>query len=221
MVLVPAGPFTRGSDHGAPDEGPARTIHLAPFLVDRHEVTVFQFSRHAAATGRAMPEQPSSSNDRHPVVNVTWGEAAAYAAWAGKCLPTEAQWEKAARGTDAREFPWGNEPPAEDRARIRDPGTEGTSSVGSYPGGRSPYGVLDMVGNAWEWCADWYAADAFALAPERDPIGPVEGTSRVLRGGVWEEKGTALRVTRRRRNRPDSRYDFIGFRCVRDLPPPK
>jgi len=216
MALVPAGPFTMGSDHGAPDEAPSREVHLAEFLIDRHEVTVFQFSRFCRETGRAMPEQPEAANDRHPVVNVTWSEAKAYAEWAGKCLPTEAQWEKAARGSDARAFPWGNEPPDEDRARHRDPAEEGTSAVGSYPAGRSPYGVLDMLGNAWEWCADWYAADAFGRGAPRDPIGPVEGTSRVLRGGVWDDRDSGLRVTRRRRSRPDSRYDFVGFRCVKE-----
>jgi sulfatase modifying factor 1 len=205
-----------GSDHGAPDEAPAREVFLSDFLIDRHEVTVYQFSRFCRETGRAMPEQPEAANDRHPIVNVTWHEAKAYAEWAGKCLPTEAQWEKAARGSDARAYPWGNEPPEEDRARLRDPADEGTSAVGSYPAGRSPYGVLDMLGNAWEWCADWYAADAASRPGERDPIGPVEGTSRVLRGGVWEDRDAALRVTRRRRSRPESRYDFVGFRCVKE-----
>ncbi len=216
MAFVPAGPFTMGSDHGAADEAPAREVFLSDFLVDRHEVTVFQFARFCRETGRAMPEQPADSNDRHPVVNVTWPEARAYAEWAGKCLPTEAQWEKAARGTDARAFPWGNEPPDEDRARHRDPSGEGTSAVGSHPAGRSPYGVLDMLGNAWEWVADWYAADAFARGAARDPIGPVEGASRVLRGGVWDDRDSGLRVTRRRRSRPESRYDFVGFRCVKE-----
>jgi iron(II)-dependent oxidoreductase len=192
-------------------------VDLGPFLVDRHEVTLWQFARFCRETGRAMPEQPRGSNDRHPVVNVAWAEAREYAAWAGKCLPTEAQWEKAARGTDAREFPWGNEPPDEDRARFRDPADEGTSAVGTYPSGRSPYGVLDLLGNAWEWCADWYAADAFARGGDRDPIGPVEGTSRVLRGGAWDDRQAGLRITRRRRSRPESRYTFVGFRCVKDL----
>jgi serine/threonine-protein kinase len=217
LAFVPAGPFTRGSDRGAADEGPARAVHLSAFLVDRHEVTVRQFSRFCAATGRAMPEQPATSNDLHPVVNVSWEEARAYAAWAGRCLPTEAQWEKAARGTDAREFPWGNEPPTEDRARHRDPSDEGTAAVGSFPGGRSPFGVLDMLGNAWEWVADWYAPDYFAAGPDRDPVGPVEGASRVLRGGAWDDRDRALRITRRRRSRPESRFDFVGFRCVKDL----
>ncbi len=219
LAFVPAGPFTMGSDHGAPDEGPARTVRLAPFLMDRHEVTVWQYGWFCRDTGRAMPEQPKAANDRHPVVNVTWEEAHAFAEWAGKCLPTEAQWEKAARGTDARAFPWGNEPPDEDGACLKDPAEEGTTAVGSYPAGRSPYGILDMLGNAWEWCADWYAADAFARGASADPIGPVEGTSRVIRGGVWDDRDEGLRITRRRRCRPGNRYDFVGFRCVRDLPP--
>jgi serine/threonine-protein kinase len=218
MAYVPAGPFTMGSDRGSADEGPARAVTLSSFLADRHEVTIWQFSRHCRDAGRAMPEQPEGANDRHPVVNVTWEEARDYAAWAGKCLPTEAQWEKGARGTDARTYPWGNEPPGEDAAHVGDPAEEGTAAVGSYPAGRSPYGLLDMVGNAWEWCADWYAADAFAKGAAKDPIGPVEGSSRVLRGGVWDDKDAGLRVTRRRRSRPGSRYDFVGFRCVKELP---
>jgi serine/threonine-protein kinase len=218
MAFVPGGEFTMGSDHGSPDEVPAHVIHLGPFLADRHEVTVWQFARFCRETKRAMPEQPTESNDRHPVVNVAWAEARAYAEWAGKNLPTEAQWEKAARGADAREFPWGNEPLTEDRARFRNAAEEGTASVGAYPAGRSPYGCLDMVGNAWEWVADWYAEDYYGRSPPRDPIGPVEGASRVLRGGILGETGADLRVTKRRRSRPESRFDFVGFRCVKELP---
>ncbi len=219
MAFVPAGPFTMGSDRGSPDESPAREVLLGPFLMDRHEVTVWQFARFCRESSRAMPEQPGGANDRHPVVNVTWEEARAFADWAGKCLPTEAQWEKAARGTDARAFPWGKEPPGEDTACLRDPAEEGTAAVGSFPAGRSPYGILDMLGNAWEWCADWYAADAFARGEARDPIGPVQGSSRVLRGGVWDDRDAGLRITRRRRCQPANRYDFVGFRCVKDLGP--
>ncbi len=217
MALVPAGPFTMGSDHGHGDEAPSREVHLSSYLVDRHEVTVWQFSRFARETRRAMPEQPPGSNDLHPVVNVTWGEARAYAEWAGKALPTEAQWERAARGTDGRSYPWGNEPPGLDRARARNP-EEGLTTVCSFPGGQSPAGCLDMVGNAWEWVADWYAPDAYASCAARDPTGPRAGTSRVLRGGILGRgQDEDLRVTRRRRVRPESRYAFVGFRCVRDL----
>jgi len=218
VVPVPAGEFLLGSDQGEPDERPQRRIHLSGFLADRHEVTVYQFARFCREKGRPMPPQPESSNDRHPVVNVTWEEASAFASWAGKTLPTEAQWEKAARGTDGRAFPWGDEPPAEDEARFHDPAEKGIVSVGAYASGVSPYGCLDMVGNAWEWVFDWYAADAYAKAADRDPIGPVEGKSRVMRGGAWNDYGERLRITKRRRSRPDSRFDFVGFRCVKDLP---
>jgi serine/threonine-protein kinase len=217
LAFIPAGPFTMGSDRGSPDEAPAHEVRLGPYLIDRHEVTIWQFARFCTGTKRAMPEQPKDSNDRHPVVNVTWSEARDYAAWAGRLLPTEAQWEKAARGTDGRQYPWGNEAPDPDLAQVRNPAVEGTATVGAYPSGRSPYGVLDMLGNAWEWCGDWYAADYFAGSPARDPVGPGEGSSRVLRGGVWDDRETGLRVTRRRRSRPDSRYDFVGFRCVLEL----
>ena len=218
MALVPGGPFLRGSDGGGGDEGPAREIHLSPFLVDRHEVTVWQYRRFCEAAKRAMPDQPPGANDRHPVVNVTWAEAVAYAEWAGKYLPTEAQWEKAARGTDGREFPWGNEPPTGALPRHQDPGEGGPATVGSFPAGMSPFGCLDMAGNAWEWVGDWYAADYYRTSPGRDPIGALEGTSRVLRGGGWNDPGGRRRVTNRWRSQPDSRYGFVGFRCVKDLP---
>jgi formylglycine-generating enzyme required for sulfatase activity/predicted Ser/Thr protein kinase len=217
MAFVAPGAFLRGSDRGAPDEAPARRITLSAYLVDRHEVTVFQYERFAKETGRAMPRQPRSSNDRHPVVGVSHDDAWAYARWAGKCLPTEAQWEKAARGDDGRTYPWGEEAPDETRVPERRPGEEGTSAVGSHPAGRSPYGCFDMVGNGWEWTADWYASDAFAKAEASDPMGPPDGVARVLRGGAWNDPRDPLRVTKRRRARPDAGGDGIGFRCVRDL----
>lgn len=217
MAWIPAGEFLLGSDHGEPDERPQRRIRLSGYLADRHEVTVFQYRQYCQATKSPMPPQPPATNDRHPVVNVTWEEAMAYARWAGKALPTEAQWERAARGDDGRDFPWGNDVPDEGAARFHDPSEKGITAVGGFPTGISPWGCLDMVGNAWEWVFDWYASDAYAKAEAKDPAGPVEGKSRVMRGGAWNDLGEAVRVTKRRRSRPDSRYDFVGFRCVRDL----
>ncbi|MHC4922711.1 MAG: SUMF1/EgtB/PvdO family nonheme iron enzyme [Planctomycetota bacterium] len=217
MVLVPGGPFLMGDEDGSDDERPAHMVELGPFLMDRHEVTVGQFRRFCETTDREMPSQPECANDRHPVVHVSWGAARAYAEWSGRALPTEAQWEKAARGTDGRQFPWGDGDPTAALAAYRDPGVHGTTSVAAHLDGSSPYGCLDMIGNAWEWCADWYAADYYGRSPAKDPIGPVEGSSRVLRGGAWNDPVKRLGCSRRRRSRPDARYDFIGFRCVVEL----
>ncbi len=189
MVYVPAGRFLRGSRDGGRSERPRRQVHLDGYWIDERPVTVEQYRQFCKATGRRMPWAPQWGwRDHDPIVEVTWDEAAAYAAWMDKRLPSEAEWEKAARGTDGRRYPWGDE---WDASRCGGTGLfslpTGTAPAGSHPSGKSPYGCLDMAGNVLEWCADWYGSTYYQSAPNRNPKGPCSGTSRVVRSGSWFE----------------------------------
>jgi formylglycine-generating enzyme required for sulfatase activity len=194
------------------DDAPSHTVYLDGYWIYKYEVTVAQFRQFCRATGRAMPaEPPWGWRDDHPVVNVTWHDAAAYAAWAGASLPTEAQWEKAARGPDGRVYPWGN---AWDGTRCCN-SSASPSPVGSYPAGAGPYGARDMAGNVWEWCADWYDGEYYRHAPRRNPTGPVTGTARVLRSGCWFDTNPRdLRTTIRANDSHWNKKIDLGFRCV-------
>jgi iron(II)-dependent oxidoreductase len=194
---------------------PQRRIYLDGYWIYKYEVTVAQYRKFCQETGRRMPSEPKWGwQDNHPVVNVTWYDAVAYCEWAGVQLPTEAQWEKAARGTDGRIWPWGNEWDANKcNNGITGPGK--TTSVDSHPQGASPYGVMNMAGNVWEWCADWYDENYYVSAPERNPHGPVSGNRRVLRGGSWSsDVPNYLRAASRYRYNLENWSSVYGFRGV-------
>jgi formylglycine-generating enzyme required for sulfatase activity len=220
MVLVPAGQFWMGSDEGDAEK-PRHRITLDSFYIDKHEVTNALYQKFMSATGRAAREYWNDSKfngSQQPVVGVSWHDADAYCRWAGKRLPTEAEWEKAARGTDGRKYPWGDEWDAS-RANSNESGHGRTVEVSSYPTGASPYGAHGMAGNVWEWIADWYDQDYYKRSPNRNPRGPDAGTSRVLRGGSWDFIPFNLRSTYRINDTPGARNNHIGFRCARGLSP--
>ncbi len=233
MVLVPAGEFIMGSNEGRDDEKPMRRIHLDAFYIDKYEVTIGQYSEFLESTSFDPPPlwttmaQPSYEN--RPVVNVDWKDANNYCQWTGKRLPTEAEWEKAARGTDGRIYPWGNDPPdplranfGKDRAMWNN--HEALLPVGQLKAGKSPYGVYDLAGNVWEWVNDWYDPDYYAASPSRNPQGPSSGKFKVIRGGSWDLAPENLRSARRDLNIPSTTdYDSpayrnfnSGFRCAKN-----
>jgi formylglycine-generating enzyme required for sulfatase activity len=216
LYYVSEGPFLMGSrvGDGSMDEQPQLTIQLKGFWMYRTEVTVKQYRLFCTKTGHAMPPKPAWGwQDADPVVNVTWDDAAAYAKWAGGRLPTEAEWEKAARGAKGLRYPWGD---AWDASRVVcvDPDRKKPSPAGSLTKGASPYDLLDMSGNVWEWCGDWYRMDAYEEMREDQPAGPKQGTTRVLRGGSWRNDATSCRAAARGYAKPAHRADNIGFRVV-------
>jgi formylglycine-generating enzyme required for sulfatase activity len=154
-----------------------------------------------------------------PVVNVTWYEAAAWCAWAGGRLPTEAEWERASRGPEGRKYPWGNEKPDPERANYDKTNINHATPVGLFPRGMTPDGIDDLAGNVYEWVADWYADNYSEQSSSVNPTGPASGQHRVLRGGSWFNGSWCLRSSYRVRYEPDLGYDGIGFRCVREVFP--
>jgi len=226
MVLVPAGEFMMGSDEGDDDEQPVHRVILDHFYLDTFEVTNGRFAKFVAAIqseppwGFADPETPVIYADR-PVRWVNWLEATGYCLWAGKRLPTEAEWEKAARGTDGRPYPWGQEPPTALQAVFGlKEGDETVAPIGDHPQGRSPYGVHDLAGNLYEWVSDWYADTFYASPPTRNPHGPLEGSTKVQRGGSYINSPYRLRSTFRTKGDPTEHDPHVGFRCAQDVPPP-
>lgn len=220
VVKIPAGEFLMGSPagEGQPDERPQRGVYVSEFQIDKTEVTWRQLRKFAEATGRPLPPAPIwGSADDYSGANHTWDEAQAYCEWIGGRLPTEAEWEKAARGTDGRRYPWGDQ---WDSTRCNSivGGPHRPEPFGTFPECLSPYGVLDMSGSVWEWCNDWYGADYYAQSPSRDPKGPPTGTARVLRGGDWISQPLWVRAAYRFKVPPSSRNADHGFRCVQDAP---
>jgi formylglycine-generating enzyme required for sulfatase activity len=211
-------------------EQPVHRIWIEAFYMDTYEVTMQEYTAFRQATGHdALPDWVSkyAPGAEHPVVGVSWDDAAAYCRWAGKALPTEAQWEKAARGTDRRLYPWGNASVTGRRANYcdakceedwkdtsADDGARYTAPVGSYPAGASPYGLQDLAGNVLEWVQDWYDKDYYRRSPERNPVNTTPSEERVLRGGAWDNLPAILRAAARGRLAPSDRRTNLGFRCV-------
>ena len=257
MVPIPSGEFTMGAspaaqsavlDFGWSDfwlnridflvtsAGPAHQIFLDAYHIDRHEVSNKDYATFVQATGHSQPsswEKEAFAHPDQPVVTVSWDDASAYCNWMEKRLPTEAEWEKAARGTDGFEYPWGNawEPanlmsaewyaqqPLEDFetwSQWQYDTKAGPATVGSFPQGSSPYGVMDLAGNVWEWVADWYNPNYYAISPARNPTGPAPAAYRVLRGGAWDvPRVIALSWFRETFIPPDYTNSFVtGFRCA-------
>jgi formylglycine-generating enzyme required for sulfatase activity len=221
MVEVPAGWFLMGQNDGAGPSSPQRRVYLDAFAIDRTEVTNADFAEFVAQTGYQAAGWDAGSLEGHadePAVGILWREADAYCRWVGKRLPTEAEWEKAARGTDGRRYPWGDAwDPA--RANTAESGQGGVLPVGSFPVGASPYGVLDMAGNAAEWVADYFDFAYYSYAPDHNPLGPSEVLDHSLRGGSWASPHTQAQTFFRDSShsvRPNPR---VGFRCARALSP--
>jgi len=218
MVAIPAVEFIMGGDFE--DERPAHKVVVEAFEIDKFEVTNEEFERFVFETGyvtdaeKAGDSMPwrvyAEGKPKHPVVKVSWNDAMTYCEWAGKRLPTEAEWEKAARGTDGRAYPWGDEwDPA--KANTKEGGYRGTTIVGSFPAGASPYGVMDMAGNVAEWTADWYKA-----YPGSDFASPYFGEKyRVIRGGGWFSDKELVRASSRSASSVDLANDDVGFRCAK------
>lgn len=247
LVHVPGGEFPMGSEEKIADEieRPRHLHPVAPFFIGRRPVTASQYHAFCDATDRERPAPPSwPSSPRHPIVNVDWEDAASFCTWLGGRLPGEAEWEKAARGSDERRFPWGDEPPSPDRCvwdgspmagsrsawqpsrgrfvkesvNERHSAARGPESDRERPAGQSPYGALDMAGTVWEWCAVWFEREAYTRYAAGDLHAPRTGKARVTRGGSWDSPPHKCRATTRGAVKPDARNEALGFRVVLPMP---
>ena len=240
MIVIAEGEFIMGDNDGLRNERPEHQVWLDTYKIDRFEVTMEEYQNFLDENYSVEPPPLwddgaalSEASDR-PAVGVTWPAAKQYCEWVGKRLPTEAEWEKAARGTDGRRFPWGHMQPFVDIARYNQgitgwvsytltlaPVTSGVTGMsirhGLKTGGKSPYGLYHMAGNAAEWVADWYDRHYYEDSPPRNPKGPKEGDRKVLRGGSWEDEPRRIRVTARATAEPDFSDLTIGFRCAKDI----
>jgi formylglycine-generating enzyme required for sulfatase activity len=238
FCLIPAGTFTMGSDSDLPNEAPAHEIYLDAYHIGKTEVTnaeYYQFwLEHGGTDSEHTPisyggefgiwPDVAKTKPNHPVIGVSWHSAAAYAAWRGMRLPTEAEWEKAARGTKARRWPWGNTfkqriKGTTTHANVRNSSDGNLQPVVSYPTGASPYGAHDMAGNVWEWVDDWYSETYYHHSLDRNPKGPTVGSRRVVRGGSWLNAEMLARCSTRIGQYPEIGTSFIGFRLAKDATP--
>ena len=226
MVLVPEGTFLMGSPpvEGDSDEIPQRTIYLSSYYMDLYEVTQAKYTEFVKATRHSPPIVPVFPDDLSlitkpdlPVVGVSWEDAKAYCAWLGKRLPTEAEWEKAARGDRGFKWPWGNVFGASLANTAGDEdGYKYTAPPGRFEKGRGFYGLYEAAGNVAEWVLDWYEQDYYQKGPFRDPKGPDTGKHRVYRGGSWNDPSAGVRTAKRYAAAPHQTSAVIGFRCAMD-----
>jgi formylglycine-generating enzyme required for sulfatase activity len=222
LVRIEGGVFTMGDD----EFFPMREVYVNPFYIDTVEVTTERYAKFLAENGSlAVPDEWDSvdfkKQGQFPVVGVSWNDADAYCHWAGKRLPTEAEWERAARDSDQRMYPWGNEEPGASRAvfarKAEDAYGGGLERVGTLDAGRSREGVYDLEGNASEWVSDWFT-ESFNVNDVRNPKGPPTGEKKVIRGSGWHEPAERIGGSRRYQASPDNRTDDVGFRCAMDAP---
>jgi formylglycine-generating enzyme required for sulfatase activity len=226
-IFIPPGEFLMGSTesdkYATSDEKPQHKVTLDGYWMDKTEVTNAMYRKCVEVGSCKVPQDIQHYNikhyndpkyDQHPVGSVDWNQAKGYCAWVGGRLPTEAEWEKAARSTDRRIYPWGNDPPDSTLLNFNQ-NIYDTTAVGSYPKGVSRYGLLDMAGNALEWVNDWYDESYYKNSPQSNPQGPSSGRGRVLRGGSWYDEGSDVRTASRGCDFPDDHYYLSGFRCVR------
>lgn len=214
-VLIPASDFLMGVIKGK--DNPVHKVYLDAFRIDALEVTNAEYRAFLETTNRKPPrywQDPKYNTDKQPVVGVTYEDAKAYCESQGKRLPTEAEWERAARGPHSRLFPWGDRFDPE-RANTRETKRRRPSPVGSFPEGASPEGVLDMSGNVWEWCHDWFDKEYYAQTATKNPNGPNSGKKRVIRGGGWTAPHTDM--AHRRGEKPNKTYPSLGFRCAKSV----
>ena len=229
MVYIPEGYFQMGTSSGKEDEKPMHFVFTPAYFIDQYEVSNAKYMEFVRATGHETPFHMDDENFNKPdfpVVGINWHDAMAYAKWKGGRLPTEAEWEKAARGNDDRLWPWGN---------VWDKGFffyfvnifgdqdnyPTTAPVDYYQSGASPFGLLNTAGNVWEWCLDWYDKDYYRISPEINPEGPEKtpfNKMEVLRGGSWINSIEGVQIVHRARNFPHIKNKIYGFRTVRPIP---
>ena len=226
LLYVPSGEFLMGASYddvmGAVDERYQHPVTLDAFWIDQTEITNAMYAKCVSAGVCSEPKVKNSYSREYyydgpefanyPVINVDWNMANTYCGWAGRSLPSEAQWEKAARGVDGSLYPWGNDPADSSLLNYKE-NVGDTTEVGKYPGGQSTYGAYDMAGNVWEWVNDWHDQTYYKNSPTLNPLGPDAGQTRVLRGGSWLNSGYDVRASNRNDQAPTDFYNVLGFRC--------